>query len=114
MESMDTSQLQTVAPKAEDGQQSDHPAEDLFNAVKDTFSKILHNINYATTDHQESTYNALRFEFRRFYLWNEGFSTSTGNLDAILSRSKNLKATVLQLLVQWAKIVLKCRTYSHI
>lgn len=59
-------------------------------------------------DHSNSSsYESLRDEFRKFYIWNQGFSTSTGDLDLILSSSKNLKATVLGLMVLWVKAL--CR-----
>jgi hypothetical protein len=83
------------------------PASYLYDASTSVFTVLL-QIMIQDPDHFDSnSYESLRDEFRRFYIWNQGFSTSMGDLDLILSSSKNLKATVLRLMVLWAKAL--CR-----
>ncbi|RFU32260.1 hypothetical protein B7463_g4072, partial [Scytalidium lignicola] len=84
------------------------PATCLFDAATAAFTELLRIIAAgATTSESKSLYESLRNEFQKFYMWNEGFSTRTGNLDSILSRSKNLEATCLSLLALWANAVSK-------
>lgn len=89
-------------------------AADLFDAAVAGFAELLRILleDPARLDKNSSSYEALRNEFQRFYLWNDGFSTSSGGLDRILSCSKNLRATVLALMVQWAKTVRRSN-YFH-
>ena len=63
-----------------------------------TFQVIREN-NDALDD---DVYQDLQEEFRKFYVWNDLFSTSGGELDNLLSASQNLKAAVLVLMLQWA------------
>lgn len=83
------------------------PASYLFEASSLAFSALLHTLIGNSTLLDLEAYQTLRDEFRKFYLWNEGFSTGSGDLDRILSYSKNLKATVLNLMVLWARSVMK-------
>lgn len=83
------------------------PACYLFEASIIAFSELLHILAADSTRLKSEPYRSLRNEFRKFYLWNEGFSTRAGDLDHILASSKNLKGTVLGLMVQWAKAVSK-------
>lgn len=86
------------------------PITQLFNATVAAFSALLHVMadNPGQYDNGLIFYNTLRDEFQKFYAWNESFPSSSGELDLILSCSKNLQATVLDLMVQWAKVV--CRS----
>lgn len=91
------------------------PVTQLFQATVAAFSAVLHIIasNHSQNDDGQTFYNALRDEFQKFYMWNEGFPSSTGELDLILSFSKNLRATVLDLMVQWAKVVCRSKYYPR-
>jgi hypothetical protein len=82
----------------------------LFEASKAAFTTLLRVLvaHSAQLDYDSSVYAVLRNEFQKFYMWNDGFSTSSGELDRILCYSKNLRATVLGLMVKWAKAV--CRS----
>jgi hypothetical protein len=79
----------------------------LFEASVSAFSALLHILAADSSQFESESYQQLRNEFRKFYMWNEGFSTRTGDLDHILASSKNLKGTVLGLMVQWVKAVSK-------
>jgi hypothetical protein len=85
------------------------PASSLFDASVMAFSSLLHILAADTTQFESESYQILRNEFRKFYMWNEGFSTRTGDLDRILSSSKNMQGTVLGLMVQWAKAASKSK-----
>jgi hypothetical protein len=83
------------------------PAGYLFEASTTTFSAILHLLASNVDLLEPGAYQRLRNEFRKFYMWNEGFSTRSGQLDHILASSKNLRTTVLGLLVQWVTALSK-------
>ena len=89
------------------------PANYLFEAVTTVFSATLQVMIGDYKHFNLESYEILREEFRKFYLWNEGFSTSSGDLDQILSSSKNLKATVLNLMVSWVNAVLRSEYRLH-
>jgi hypothetical protein len=93
-----------------DEQQELGPVTQLFQATVATFSALLQIIADDPGRYTDGLmfYNTLQDEFQKFYMWNEGFPSSSGELDAILSCSKNLRATVLDLMVHWAKVV--CRS----
>ncbi len=95
---------------SQDDQPELGPATYLFEASVAAFAAVLQALaeDAAQFDTKRTSYEALLDEFQKFYMWNEGFSTCTGELDLILSCSKNLRATVLALMVQWAKTV--CRS----
>lgn len=82
-------------------------ASHLFETSTAAFSAILNVLSLNPTKFDSVLYGTLRNEFRKFYMWNEGFATQSGGLDDALSVSRNLKATVLKLMVQWARAV--CR-----
>jgi len=82
-------------------------ASHLFEASTVAFSALLQILVGNPALFNPESYQALRKEFQKFYLWNEGFCTGSGDLDEILSSSKNLKATVLSLMVLWARAVSK-------
>lgn len=82
------------------------PACCLFEAVTAVLSASLQMMIGNSRCFDQESYLLLREEFQKFYLWNEGFSTGSGDLDRILSSSKNLKSTVLSLMVSWTKAVL--------
>lgn len=82
-------------------------ASHLFQASAITFSSLLETLRRKPERLNSDLYAILRNEFRKFYLWNEGFCTGSGDLDQILLSSKNLKATVLNLMVLWARAVSK-------
>jgi hypothetical protein len=94
--------------------QDDQPewglAAALYEALVAGFAALLRVLleDSARLDQGSSSYKALRDEFQKFFLWNDGFSTTSGELDRILSCSKNLRAAVLALMVQWARTV--CRS----
>jgi hypothetical protein len=94
--------------------QDDQPelglAATLYEASVAGFAALLRILleDSAGLDQNSSSYEVLRNEFQKFYLWNHGFSTTSGELDRILSCSKNLRAAVLALMVRWAKTV--CRS----
>jgi hypothetical protein len=81
----------------------------LFQATVAAFSAVLQIIADDPCQYNDGLtfYNALRDEFQKFYIWNEGFPSSSGELDVTLLCSKNLRATALDLMVQWSKVV--CR-----
>jgi hypothetical protein len=83
------------------------PASSLFDASTSAFTILLRIMVQDPYHSNSNSYKSLRDEFRKFYIWNQGFSASTGDLDLILSSSKNLKATVLGLMVLWVKAL--CR-----
>ncbi|TAQ84989.1 hypothetical protein B7494_g6698 [Chlorociboria aeruginascens] len=75
----------------------------LFEASTTAFAALLQVLTADTARFDAELYESLREEFKKYYIWNEGFSTASGDLDDILACSKNLKATVLRLMVQWAR-----------
>jgi hypothetical protein len=79
----------------------------LFEASTAAFSALLNVLSANPAKLDSASYAVLRNEFRKYYMWNEGFSTRSGGLDHVLSGSRNLKATVLRLMAQWARAV--CR-----
>ena len=87
-------------------------AANLFDASVAAFTALLRvlteNMNRSRVG--PGIYEVLRNEFQRFCMWNDGFSTSLGELDRILASSKNLRATILALMARWAKTV--CRSNS--
>ena len=93
--------------EAQDGRAELGPAAHLFEASTAVFAAGLQVMIGDYHNFDPDSYRILRNEFRRFYLWNEGFSTSSGGLDRILSSSKNLEATVLSIMVCWTKAVLR-------
>ncbi len=78
----------------------------LFEAAIAALSPFL-SILAADLANDSGAYESLRREFQKFYMWNEGYSTRTGDLDEILACSKDLKSTVLGLMAQWTKTVSK-------
>lgn len=90
----------------QDGGPEHGAASYLFEASTVAFSALL-RILVGDTRLDPGSYQTLRGEFRKFYLWNEGFCTGSGDLDQILSSSKNLKATVLNLMVLWSRAISK-------
>jgi hypothetical protein len=93
--------------EAQDGRTELGPAAHLFEASIAVFAAGLQVMIGDYRNFDPDSHRILRNEFRRFYLWNEGFSTSSGGLDRILSSSKNLEATVLSIMVSWTKAVLR-------
>lgn len=91
----------------DDNQLGAGTAAQLFKSSADASSTLLRIMAADTKNTSVDIYESLRHEFQSFYVWNEGFSTGTGELDRILFRSKDLKATVLGLMAQWAKSLLK-------
>jgi hypothetical protein len=89
------------------------PACYLFEASVSVFSALLRVLANDPVHYDSNLYGSLRNEFRKFYMWNEGFSTRTGDLDHVLACSKNLKGTVLGLMVQWAQTVSKSASTCH-
>ena len=89
-----------------------YPAAHLFHATVVAFSALLQIIVGNIDQHDDGlvSYNLLRDEFQKYYMWNEGFPSSSGELDLILSCSKNLRATVLDLMVRWARVVCRGKT----
>jgi hypothetical protein len=83
------------------------PACFLFEASIAVFSGLLQVLASESNHVDLGSYISLREEFRKFYMWNEGFSTRKGDLDHVLAKSKNLKGTVLGLMAQWAKAISK-------
>jgi hypothetical protein len=85
-------------------------ASNLFDASVAAFAALLRVLvgDLGRSEVDSGSYEVLRNEFQRFYMWNDGFSTNLGELDRILSCSKNLRATVLALMARWAKTV--CRS----
>lgn len=79
----------------------------LFEASTAAFSALLKVLAADLTKPDAASYRVLCNEFRKYYMWNEGFSTRSGGLDHALARSRNLKAIVLKLMAQWARAV--CR-----
>jgi hypothetical protein len=79
----------------------------LFEASTAAFSALLNVLSANPAKPDSVSHGVLRNEFQKYYMWNEGFSTRSGGLDCALSNSRNLKATVLKLMVQWARAV--CR-----
>jgi len=98
----------------EEGQREIGPACYLFESSISAFSEILKVLAVNPVHLDSESYGSLRDEFRKFYMWNEGFSTRTGDLDHILACSKNLKGAVLGLMAQWVRTVSKSmlRSYS--
>jgi hypothetical protein len=90
------------------------PASYLFEASVAAFSAILQIIAANKDDFDRSSYESLRDEFRKFYMWNEGFSTQTGALDQALSSSQSLKAAVLDMMIHWARTALRSMQLIHI
>jgi hypothetical protein len=83
------------------------PACRIFTAATKAFPIILRVINQEP-DYVNYESIGLRNEFRNFFVWNEGFPTSEGELDMLLSMSRNLREVVLRLMLEWARTV--CRS----
>jgi hypothetical protein len=79
----------------------------LFNACTRVVPLVLRILSEQPENKKISTYQNFREEFRKFYVWNDIFPTVSGELDKILSSSRNLKITALDLLAQWGRLV--CR-----
>ena len=79
----------------------------LFEASTAAFSALLNVLSANPAKLPPASYGVLSSELRKYYMWNEGFSTRSGGLDHALSGSRNLKATVLRLMAQWARAI--CR-----
>lgn len=77
-------------------------ASALFSAVVSTVRHILRILAQSIHPSDKELNNAIQIEYQRFYIWNDGFSTSSGELDSILNSSQYLRAAVLRLLYQWA------------
>jgi hypothetical protein len=77
------------------------PARLIFTAAVQAFPIILRAISEGP-EHADSRVIELKNEFRKFFIWNEGFSTSDGELDRLISMSRNLRDTVLRLMLEWA------------
>lgn len=83
------------------------PACYMFEAATTVVSSLI-NVLVLEPEHIEREhFEALRDEFRKFYMWNEGLATRSGQLDQILSSSRSLKATVLKLIAHWITTILK-------
>jgi hypothetical protein len=91
----------------QDEQPESGPACHLFQETATAFSSILRILIQDPTYLDPRLYKSLREEFRKYYMWNEGFCTGAGDLDQVLSSSKNLKGTVLNLMVLWARALSK-------
>lgn len=83
------------------------PACYMFEAVTIVLSSLIKVLVLEPEHIEREHFEALRDEFRKFYMWNEGLATRSGQLDQILSSSKSLKATVLKLIAQWITTILK-------
>jgi hypothetical protein len=60
------------------------PAAYLFEASTAAFAAGLQVMTGDYHNFDPDSYRILRNEFRRFYLWNEGFSTSSGGVGSDL------------------------------
>jgi len=82
----------------------------LFEAANAAFAALLRALvqDPARLNDELDPYQILHNEFQKFYMWNDSFLTSSGELDRILSCSRNLRAMILTLMVKWAKAV--CRS----
>jgi hypothetical protein len=83
----------------------------LFEASTAAFSALLNILSADPAKLDSTSYGVLRNEFRKYYMWNEGFSTRAGGLDHALSNSRNLKAAVLKLMAQWASAICRGDTF---
>lgn len=92
-------------------------AESLFESLVSTFSAIHTELRQDQEFEHSNLLSELREEFRKFYVWNDTFSTQSGHLDNILKTSRNLQVTVLSLMNQWAITISKgwcfLRTYTR-
>lgn len=91
----------------QDEQPDSGPAYHLFQETTIAFSSLLRVLIQDPSYVDPRLYKLLREEFRKYYMWNEGFCTRAGDLDQVLSSSKNLKGTVLNLMVLWARAISK-------
>lgn len=91
----------------DDGEPEQETATHLFEVSTKVLSHLIQAVDSISNDVAVRNYVLLKKEFRKFYLWNMGISTHSGALDQVLSRSKNLKATVFGLLSQWMRSLLK-------
>jgi hypothetical protein len=91
----------------EESNYSEELAVALFNACNEVFPRILLILSQQRDIQEASVHQDLREQFRKFYVWNDIFPTISGELDKILSLSRNLKITVMGLLAQWGRLV--CR-----
>jgi len=70
--------------EAQDGRPELRPAAQLFEASTAVFAAGLQVMIGDHHNFDSDSYQILRNEFRRFYLWNEGFSTSSGGVGSDL------------------------------
>lgn len=79
----------------------------LFEACVQAFRSLFHIICEKSDVLGRHTIDDLREEFRKFYVWNDIFPTTSGQLGSILSTSRNLKEAVFSLIAQWARALCK-------
>ncbi|KAJ5671376.1 hypothetical protein N7507_000503 [Penicillium longicatenatum] len=74
-------------------------ASDLFKAILSLFTSI------AQHSAQMKHSRRLRSELERFFLWGDALSISNGQLDEVLSKSSDLRQTVLSTLYELGSII---------
>lgn len=79
----------------------------MFEACIQAFQSLFHIIREKPDVSGHDTIEDLREEFRKFYVWNDIFPTTSGELGSILSASRNLKEAVFNLMAQWARALCK-------
>lgn len=78
-------------------------AAKLFDSSIALSSEILLRLVSSQSSLKPGFYEAVRNEARLFYLWGEDYSADPGSLDEILALSKDLRGTVMSLLIGWAR-----------
>jgi len=79
----------------------------LTTSTRQFLSSILKLLASNSGQIDSINYETLRGQFIDYFFWYEGFSLVPGGLDRLLSKSQFLKATVLKLMVAWARTFMR-------
>jgi hypothetical protein len=78
-------------------------AANLFESTIKLSGEILIRLVSSRSSLKAGFCEAVRNEARLFYLWGEDYAADPGSLDEILALSKDLRGTVMSLLIGWAR-----------
>ncbi|MCJ1248660.1 hypothetical protein MMC30_005878 [Trapelia coarctata] len=78
-------------------------AASLFECTIALCSGILSRLASSNPSLKPGLYDVVRNEARLFYLWGEDYALDPGSIDETLALSRDLRGTVMSLLVNWAR-----------
>jgi hypothetical protein len=96
--------INNIGPDFTDGSRT---VASVFDGCVGTYTMLANILRQDETFMESEICRDLFDEFRKFYLWNDMYSTRSGHLDQLIDNSSFLKVSVLDMVAEWANAVLR-------